>query len=52
LRDTFSHQKERLLLAVGIVVLGTVATYLVLFMPTYGVQANWACRLRWPSPRP
>jgi MHS family proline/betaine transporter-like MFS transporter len=36
--DTFSHQKERLLLAVGIVVLGTVATYLVLFMPTYGVR--------------
>lgn len=38
LRDTLSHQKERLLLAVGIVVLGTVATYLVLFMPTYGVK--------------
>lgn len=36
--DTFSDQKERLLLAVGIVVLGTVATYLVLFMPTYGVK--------------
>jgi MHS family proline/betaine transporter-like MFS transporter len=36
--DTFSHQKERLLLAIGIVVLGTVATYLVLFMPTYGVR--------------
>jgi len=38
LRDTFADQKERLLLAVGIVVLGTVATYLVLFMPTYGVK--------------
>jgi MHS family proline/betaine transporter-like MFS transporter len=38
LADTFTHHKERLLLAVGIVVLGTVATYLVLFMPTYGVK--------------
>lgn len=38
LADTFADQKERLLLAIGIVVLGTVATYLVLFMPTYGVK--------------
>ncbi|VTU21798.1 Proline porter II [Variovorax sp. SRS16] len=38
LRDTFRDQKERLLLAIGIVILGTVATYLVLFMPTYGVK--------------
>jgi len=38
LRDTFTDHKARLLIAVGIVVLGTVATYLVLFMPTYGVK--------------
>jgi len=38
LRDTFTGQKLRLLIAVGVVVLGTVATYLVLFMPTYGVK--------------
>ncbi len=38
LRDTFASQKVRLLIAMGTVVLGTVATYLVLFMPTYGVK--------------
>lgn len=38
LRDTFADHKTRLLIAIGIVVLGTVATYLVLFMPTYGVK--------------
>jgi MHS family proline/betaine transporter-like MFS transporter len=38
LRDTFASQKLRLLIAVGAVVLGTVSTYLVLFMPTYGVR--------------
>jgi len=38
IRDTFADQKERLLLAIGIVILGTVATYLVLFLPTYGVK--------------
>jgi MHS family proline/betaine transporter-like MFS transporter len=38
LRDTFGSQKLRLLIAVGAVVLGTVSTYLVLFMPTYGVR--------------
>lgn len=38
IRDTLAHQKERLLMAVGIVILGTVATYLVLFMPVYGVR--------------
>ena len=38
LRDTFASQKLRLLIAIGIVVLGTVSTYLVLFMPTYGVK--------------
>ena len=38
LRDTFASQKMRLLIAIGAVVLGTVSTYLVLFMPTYGVR--------------
>ncbi|MGH8780613.1 MFS transporter [Paraburkholderia sp.] len=38
LRDTFANQKLRLAIAVGIVVLGTVSTYLVLFMPTFGVK--------------
>ncbi|MBR8165808.1 MFS transporter [Burkholderia vietnamiensis] len=38
LRDTFASHKARLVAAIGAVVLGTVATYLVLFMPTYGVK--------------
>ncbi|PMS23158.1 MFS transporter [Trinickia dabaoshanensis] len=38
LRDTFAGHKARLVIAIGIVVLGTVATYLVLFMPTYSVK--------------
>ncbi|MBW9105642.1 MFS transporter [Paraburkholderia phenoliruptrix] len=38
LRDTFSSQKLRLVIAIGTVVLGTVSTYLVLFMPTFGVK--------------
>jgi MFS transporter, MHS family, proline/betaine transporter len=38
LRDTFASNKERLLIAIGTVVLGTVATYLVLFMPTYAIR--------------
>jgi MHS family proline/betaine transporter-like MFS transporter len=38
LRDTFASQKLRLVIAIGVVVLGTVSTYLVLFMPTYGVK--------------
>lgn len=38
LRDTFASHKARLVAAMGVVVLGTVATYLVLFMPTYGVK--------------
>jgi MHS family proline/betaine transporter-like MFS transporter len=38
LRDTFTSQKLRLVIAIGVVVLGTVSTYLVLFMPTYGVK--------------
>ncbi|CAG4889472.1 MFS transporter [Paraburkholderia gardini] len=38
LRDTFASHKLRLVIAMGLVVLGTVSTYLVLFMPTYGVK--------------
>jgi len=38
LRDTLSHQKERLLLAMGVVIVATVSTYLVLYMPTYAVK--------------
>lgn len=38
LRDTFADHKTRLLIAIGIVVLGTVSTYVVLYMPTYGVK--------------
>jgi len=38
LRDTFSSQKLRLVIAIDTVVLGTVSTYLVLFMPTFGVK--------------
>jgi MHS family proline/betaine transporter-like MFS transporter len=38
LADTFSHHRARLVLAIGTVVLGTVATYLVLYMPTYAVR--------------
>jgi MHS family proline/betaine transporter-like MFS transporter len=38
LRDTFASHKLRLVVGIGTVVLGTVSTYLVLFMPTYGVR--------------
>jgi MFS transporter, MHS family, proline/betaine transporter len=38
LRDTFATQKLRLLIAMGVVVLGTVSAYLLLFMPTYAVR--------------
>ncbi|KVT46816.1 MFS transporter [Burkholderia ubonensis] len=38
LRDTFASHKARLVASIGVIVLGTVATYLVLFMPTYGVK--------------
>jgi MHS family proline/betaine transporter-like MFS transporter len=38
LADTFSSQKERLLIGVGLVILATVSSYLVLFMPTYGIK--------------
>jgi MHS family proline/betaine transporter-like MFS transporter len=37
-RDTFATQKLRLVIAMGVVVLGTVSAYLMLFMPTYGVR--------------
>jgi MHS family proline/betaine transporter-like MFS transporter len=38
IRDTFASQKTRLFVGMGIVVLGTVSTYLVLFMPTYAIK--------------
>ena len=38
LRDTFATQKLRLVIAMGVVILGTVSAYLMLFMPTYGVR--------------
>lgn len=38
LADTFTKHRMRLVLAIGSVVLGTVATYLVLYMPTYAVK--------------
>lgn len=38
LRDTLGHQKERLVLAIGVVIVATVSTYLVLYMPTYAVR--------------
>ena len=38
LADTFTHHRARLILAIGCVVLGTVATYLILYMPTYAVK--------------
>src|SRR3546814_13607658 len=38
LADTFTTHRLRLVLAIGTVVLGTVATYLVLYMPTFAVK--------------
>jgi MHS family proline/betaine transporter-like MFS transporter len=38
LADTFTLNRMSLVLAIGAVVLGTVATYLVLYMPTYAVK--------------
>ncbi|QSN64254.1 MFS transporter [Caballeronia sp. M1242] len=38
LADTFRNQGQRLVLAIGAVVLGTVATYLILYMPTYAFK--------------
>jgi MHS family proline/betaine transporter-like MFS transporter len=38
LAETFANQKERLLLVIGAVVLGTVSSYLILYMPTFAVK--------------
>lgn len=38
LQETFTSQKERLLVAIGAVILATVTTYLVLYMPTYAIK--------------
>jgi MFS transporter, MHS family, proline/betaine transporter len=38
LREAFLEGKKRLLIAVGVVVLCTVATYTILFLPTYAVR--------------
>ncbi|MEI5999238.1 MFS transporter [Paraburkholderia bengalensis] len=38
IRDTFASQKTRIFVGMGIVVLGTVSTYLVLFMPTFAIK--------------
>jgi len=38
LRDIFTNQKERLVIAIGCIVMGTIAVYLVLYMPTYAVK--------------
>jgi len=38
LAETFTQHRTRLILAIGSVVLGTVATYLILYMPTYAVK--------------
>jgi MHS family proline/betaine transporter-like MFS transporter len=38
IRDVFASQKAQLVTAIGVTVLGNVATYLVLFMPTFAVR--------------
>lgn len=38
LRDTFSSQKERLLIGTGSVIMATVSVYLALYMPTYAIK--------------
>jgi MFS transporter, MHS family, proline/betaine transporter len=38
LRETLAHAKTRLLIAIGLIVLATVAAYTVLFMPTYATR--------------
>lgn len=38
LRDIMTHQKERLLIATGSVIMATVSVYLVIYMPTYAVK--------------
>lgn len=37
-RDVLTSQLDRLLLAIGVVVLSTSANYLILYMPTYGMK--------------
>ncbi|EIJ48229.1 proline/betaine transporter protein [Herbaspirillum sp. GW103] len=38
LRDTFTHQKMRLLIGTGSVIMATVSVYLSLYIPTYAVK--------------
>lgn len=38
LRDMFTHQKERLLIGTGCVIMATVSVYLALYMPTYAIK--------------
>lgn len=38
LRDTFAHQKMRLLIGTGSVIMATVSVYLSLYIPTYAVK--------------
>ncbi|WP_034291914.1 MFS transporter [Herbaspirillum sp. RV1423] len=38
LRDTFAHQKMRLLIGTGSVIMATVSVYLALYMPTYAIK--------------
>jgi MFS transporter, MHS family, proline/betaine transporter len=38
LRETLAHAKTNVLIAIGLIVLVTVATYTVLFMPTYATR--------------
>jgi MHS family proline/betaine transporter-like MFS transporter len=38
LREAFLNDRSRMLIGLGVVVLGTVATYMTLFMPTYAVR--------------
>ena len=38
LRDIMAHQKERLLIGTGSVIMATVSVYLVVYMPTYAVK--------------
>jgi MHS family proline/betaine transporter-like MFS transporter len=38
LREAFLNDRSRMIIGLGVVVLGTVATYMTLFMPTYAVR--------------
>jgi len=38
LREAFLNDRSRMLIGLGVVVLGTVATYMTLFMPSYAVR--------------